>query len=101
VLKDKADANKNKSVKDLVMLLCEMSCLASGFTLEDLKVNASRIHRIIRLGLGIDEEDMAPVDYYKSDDLLPLQGDDENASDGRGVVGLFVVITGRPCCCDL
>lgn len=57
-LKERVDADKNdKSVKDLVMLLYETSLLASGFTLEDPQIHANRIHRMIKLGLGIDEED--------------------------------------------
>merc|ERR1711934_316691 len=57
-LRQKVEADKNdKSVKDLVMLLYEPSLLASGFTLEDPGTHATRIHRMIKLGLGFDGED--------------------------------------------
>nr|ACC43938.1 82 kDa heat shock protein [Philodina roseola] len=57
-LKNKVDQDKNdKSVKDLVTLLYETSLLASGFTLELPQQHADRIFRMIKLGLGIDEED--------------------------------------------
>merc|ERR1712011_55361 len=78
-LKKKADNNKNdKSVKDLVMLLFETSLLASGFSLEDPTTHSSRIHRMIELGLGI--EDDGPMEEEVIDDLPPLEGDDAEAS---------------------
>jgi len=82
-LRQKADADKNdKSVKDLVMLLFETSLLSSGFSLEDPGVHASRIYRMIKLGLGIDEEDAAPVEDSNNagEEMPPLEGDDEDAS---------------------
>merc|ERR1712154_625320 len=58
-LRGKAEADKNdKSVKDLVHLLFETSLLSSGFALEDPAVHASRIHRMIKLGLCIDDDDV-------------------------------------------
>jgi len=83
-LRKKADADKNdKSVKDLVMLLYETALLASGFGLEDPQIHAGRIYRMVKLGLGLDEDadaevadDVAAAD----DDMPPLEGDDEDAS---------------------
>merc|ERR1712034_41220 len=50
----RAETDKNdKSVKDLVLLLFETSLLSSGFSLEDPAVHARRIHRMIKLGLGM------------------------------------------------
>merc|ERR1711914_24370 len=80
-LRVKADADKNdKSVKDLVMLLFETSLLSSGFSLEDPQVHAVRIHRMIKLGLGIDEDDTEVEAAADDMDMPPLEGDAEDAS---------------------
>merc|ERR1712025_712735 len=80
-LTQRAEADKNdKSVKDLVMLLFETGLLSSGFSLEDPQVHAVRIHRMIKLGLGIDEEDAEIEDVADDMDMPPLEGDAEDAS---------------------
>ena len=80
-LRQKAEADKHdKAVKDLVMLLYETALLSSGFTLEDPQVHAARIYRMIKLGLGIDEEESQLVEDIAADTEMPaLEG--EGAED--------------------
>jgi molecular chaperone HtpG len=62
-LRRRVDAEQNdKAVKDLVFLMFDTSLLTSGFQLEDPTAYAERIHRMIKLGLSLDEdEEEAPA----------------------------------------
>jgi molecular chaperone HtpG len=87
-LRVQAEADKNdKAVKDLVMLLFETSLLSSGFSLEEPAVHASRIYHMIKLGLGIDEDDVpSGGEEAKAEEEMPPLENNEDASRWRKAI---------------
>ncbi|VDN60751.1 unnamed protein product [Dracunculus medinensis] len=84
-LRERVEVDKHdKTVKDLVILLFETALLSSGFTLDEPQVHASRIYRMIKLGLDIaDDEEDEPVasSSGEKDEAMPtLEGAEEDAS---------------------
>jgi len=73
-LRQKAEEDRGDStVKDLIWLLYDTSLLTSGFSLGEPATFANRIHRLIKMGLEIDDDEDGV------DDIPELSGADAGA----------------------
>ncbi|KAL1992473.1 hypothetical protein VTN49DRAFT_4505 [Thermomyces lanuginosus] len=55
--KVEADGENDRTVKSITQLLFETSLLVSGFTIEEPASFAERIHKLVSLGLNVEEEE--------------------------------------------
>jgi len=85
-LRERIESDQDdKTAKDLVVLLYETSLLTSGFSLEDPQQHASRIYRMVKLGLDITDDDESAAEQQPSTSGEPtpaekIVGAEEDAS---------------------
>jgi molecular chaperone HtpG len=74
-LKRKLDSDANdRTVKELVSLLYDASLISSGFSLPEPSQFARRIHKLIKLGLSIEEDGEAETEQKSSEVVQSTTG---------------------------
>jgi len=65
--KIETDGENDRTVKSITQLLYETALLTSGFTIEEPSGFADRIHKLVSLGLNVDDEEVEEPEAAKAD----------------------------------
>jgi molecular chaperone HtpG len=77
--KVEADGEEDRTVKNITQLLFETSLLVSGFTIDEPASYAERIHKLVSLGLNVDE-DASPAEEVDTS-AAPAEAAGESAME--------------------
>jgi len=84
-LRKKLDADAgDRTVKDLIWLMYETSLLNSGFSLAEPATFATRIHKLIKLGLSIEDEEEDEKEKEKEKESSGDKDKDKEKSKASG-----------------
>ncbi|MCJ1286646.1 heat shock protein 90 [Xylographa opegraphella] len=72
--KVEADGENDRTVKSITQLLFETSLLVSGFTIDEPAGFAERIHKLVSLGLNVDEEAETTEETAEEEAAAPAAG---------------------------
>ncbi|KXT02822.1 hypothetical protein AC578_5360 [Pseudocercospora eumusae] len=78
--KVETDGESDRTVKSITTLLYETSLLVSGFTIDEPADYAERIHKLVSLGLNVDE-DAETAEEAAAPDAAPAEGATESAME--------------------
>ncbi|GAM82584.1 hypothetical protein ANO11243_005660 [Dothideomycetidae sp. 11243] len=78
--KVEADGENDRTVKSITMLLYETSLLVSGFTIDEPAQYAERIHKLVSLGLNVDE-DAETAAETATEEAAPAENAGESAME--------------------
>ncbi|KAL8739841.1 MAG: hypothetical protein Q9190_007394 [Brigantiaea leucoxantha] len=79
--KVEADGENDRTVKSITQLLYETSLLVSGFTIDEPAGFAERIHKLVSLGLNVDEEAETSEEKAQEDSAAPTEAAGESAME--------------------
>ncbi|KAI4235819.1 MAG: hypothetical protein LQ349_002914 [Xanthoria aureola] len=79
--KVEADGENDRTVKSITQLLFETSLLVSGFTIEEPAGFAERIHKLVSLGLNVDEEAETSEEKAAEESAAPAEATGESAME--------------------
>jgi len=79
--KVETDGENDRTVKSITQLLFETSLLVSGFTIDEPAAFAERIHKLVSLGLNVDEEPETSEEKAEEEADEPAEGAGESAME--------------------
>jgi molecular chaperone HtpG len=79
--KVETDGENDRTVKSITQLLFETSLLVSGFTIEEPAGFAERIHKLVSLGLNVDDEPETTEEKNEEDAAAPAEATGESAME--------------------